>query len=109
MGYVIMSSATICSFVYIFRNAKNFDEYTQSTYICSACILICIALQTMIFNVKKLFELINWSENIVNTRELILYLDFFLFSFANQLNLVEWILQRTNFVRQNQVSTKPIN
>lgn len=69
MGIPIIGSATISNFVYIFYEAKSFSEYTQSSYMCSACILVFIGFAIQILNAKKLFEFINTYENLINTSE----------------------------------------
>lgn len=66
-GFLIIGAWFILNFVYIVFQAKTFAEYIQGTYIFSLAVLIILALVIIIFNVKKLFQLIDFCENLINT------------------------------------------
>lgn len=68
-GFSILSSSIICSLMYILFEADTLNEYTQSIYSGSVSASIIVCLMIIIINVKKLFQLIDICENIVNTSE----------------------------------------
>lgn len=69
LGFLILGSEFICLFVYIFDEAEEFVEYTQSICMCSLVALINVILLVVIFNVELFFHTIFDSEDIVNTSE----------------------------------------
>lgn len=69
LGFFILIISVICNLMYIVREAKTFAEYTQSIHMCSVATLILFALVIVLLNVKKLFNLINGCQKIVNTSE----------------------------------------
>lgn len=69
VGVFILGSIAICNFIYIFYEAETSAEYTESIFMSTLSIPFFLALLILILNVKKLFELINNCENLVNTSE----------------------------------------
>lgn len=67
--FLLLSSFFICNLVFAFLEAKTFTEYTQSIYMGSLAVLIIFCLAIIVFNMEKLFEVINDVENIVNASE----------------------------------------
>lgn len=68
-GFLLMGSYTISNVVYVFHVAKDFNEFTKSTYTCFECILFSSTLIIMVINTKQIFEYINGSEDLANTSE----------------------------------------
>lgn len=69
IGLFILSLGMTFSFVYTVYEAKSFAEYTQTIYICSATVIIFLALLILISKVKSLFRLTNGCDKLVNTSE----------------------------------------
>lgn len=67
--FLILVLAFFCNFTYAFCEAKTFIEYIQSIFMISITIIVNFSLLTLIFNVEKLFGIINGCENIVNTSQ----------------------------------------
>lgn len=66
--FLICSSA-ISDLMYIFHEAKSFSEYTRSIYMCFVCILETFIYGCTFLEAKKLFEIIEFGENFINTSE----------------------------------------
>lgn len=69
IGFLITSSNVVCNLVFAIFKAETLVECTQSIYMGSLAILIIFILLIIIFNVEKLFQIINDCENLVNKRE----------------------------------------
>lgn len=69
IGLLLLGSATFDMLMYIFTIAETFAEYTQSIYVCSACILIALALVITIFYSSKLYKTIIDCECLINISE----------------------------------------
>lgn len=69
IGFLILSCFFICSFIFAISEAETFTEYTQSIYMISTVAFIILAFAIIIFNVEKMFELINDCENIADISE----------------------------------------
>lgn len=69
VGFVILSAYFVCNLMFTFFEANTLMEYSQSIYMGSLAILIILALFIIIFNVEKLFNLIDDSGNLVNASE----------------------------------------
>lgn len=67
IGLSLLGLATICIFQFFFYEAKTFSECTQASYLGLYSALILIGLLIVVIKVKKLFEFIKNSENLVNT------------------------------------------
>lgn len=65
--FLLLTSSVICNLMYVIREAKTFDEYTQSVYMLSFAILTAIGSVSLLWNVTELFNLINGFENLANT------------------------------------------
>lgn len=108
MGYLLICSATISNFVYIFYVAKSFGEYTQSSYFCSVSILIGVIFTIAISTVKQLFKFIEDCENAVNISEYSKIAQI-------QMNIIfaykvlNFIFQPLNAVQQDQYPMEPVN
>lgn len=71
---ILMVVIMICygctsSSLYIFLEAKTFDEYTQSIYIFSACVLISIIFIITYSKLRDIFQFIDSLENVMNFRK----------------------------------------
>lgn len=67
LGFVILNLGLISMFVYVFNCAQTLAEYAQSIYMSSIGVLVFTALIIILLNVKKLFNLIDSCEDLVNT------------------------------------------
>lgn len=67
LGFLLLCSECFCLLVYIFEEAEQFSEYTQSIYMCSLVALIDFILIDIIFKVEQFFYTIFEGEDIVNT------------------------------------------
>lgn len=68
--FSVLGSSIICSLMYILFEADTLNEYTQSIYSGSMTASIILSFMLVIINVKKMFQLIDICEDIVNTSEL---------------------------------------
>lgn len=67
LGILLLGSAIVCNLLYVIYKAKTFAEYTQTIYICSVSCLILSALIITILKMKKLFEFIDYTDELANT------------------------------------------
>lgn len=68
LGILLLGSAIVCNLLYVIDDAETFAEYTQTIYICSVSCLILSALIITILKMKKVFEFINYTDELTNTR-----------------------------------------
>lgn len=68
-GFLMLGAGLYCASAFIVHDAQTFAEYTQSVYTLSILIFIILNLLISISKVGKLFELIDMSDDLVNTRE----------------------------------------
>lgn len=66
MGFLILGSAFISAFAYVFNYADTFFEYTQSIFIGFVVAFAISILLIPILKVEKLFEMINRFDSISN-------------------------------------------
>lgn len=74
-GFVMLVSAIYCTSIFIIHDAETFGEYTQSVCAYSFVILVIFSLLIVVLKVKKLYELINSFDVLVNTSECTLPLE----------------------------------
>lgn len=70
--YVYISLATLSliqSGAFLIFQANTFDEYTEGSYILSACILSPLAIGSIIFKIQTFFRLIEICEDTFNASE----------------------------------------
>lgn len=72
IGFFILGLFFICSLMSTIFESKTFTDYTQSVYLDSLAVVISSVLVILVFNVKKLFKLIDDCENLVNASEYLL-------------------------------------
>lgn len=69
MGFLVLGSASLCTFAYTTCEAETFAEFTQSIYVGSTVILISLALLNLLVNTRTMFELFDGFESLANTSE----------------------------------------
>lgn len=69
MNFLILLLFLICNSVFAIDEAESFGEYTQSIYVITCVTIVILTFVIIILNVKKLFQLINNGEKLVNTSE----------------------------------------
>lgn len=66
-AFLSLGLCIFCTLMHIFVEAKSFLDLCQSTYECSAFILVAFVLMALAFNSNELFETINDCERLVNS------------------------------------------
>lgn len=71
MDFIVLGTAITFICVYIFNDAETFPEYTQSTsiYFASVLVLLFLILAILILRIDLFFEFIDRCDSILNTRE----------------------------------------
>lgn len=69
LGFLYTSTATICCFVFMFKDAKTFVEYTQSTYSCAFSTFSFFCFIILITEIDNRRKLIDGIENVANMGE----------------------------------------
>lgn len=69
IGFLIMTSALICNFVYVIFEDETFWEFTQSIYFCSDSLVCTLSLSILVFRANKLYKFIVSLENAINASE----------------------------------------
>lgn len=90
LGFLILGLYFICNVVYIFFGAKTFADHTQSICRSSFAVFIILSLAIIVFNVKKLFQLIDTGERVINTSE-----------FTRSINSPHLFQNLSNFFKKN--------
>lgn len=67
IGFLLIILSLTSMLMYIFNDAQTIPEYAQSIYMCSIGIIVFNAVLIILFNVKKLFNLIDCCEDLANT------------------------------------------
>lgn len=66
MGFVVFGICLISYLYYLFNIANTFMEYTQSVYVTGAVILIGSSYIIILIKMKKLFQFIDFVEDLPN-------------------------------------------
>lgn len=68
-GFIVLGYGIFFTSAFIIYEAESIADYTQSVYAVSLLTLISVCFLILIFNVKKFFEFINRTDNLINTSE----------------------------------------
>lgn len=70
LGILLLGSAIVCNLLYVIDDAETYAECTQTIYVCSVSCLVLSTLIITILKMKKIFEFINYTDELTNTRTL---------------------------------------
>lgn len=104
LGFLTLTLALISACVFIFHEAETLVEYAQSSYMGSIATLVLGMLFITVFNVEKIFALINLVDRAVNTCKLQtvwVYFAWFYLFFAK--------FQHLNIQQRDPFCAQPIN
>ena len=74
VGFLMVSISFLWNVMSTLYEAKTFVEYTQLIYMCSLAALIILALAIVLFNVVKMFSLIDKGEYLTNLCEFLRFI-----------------------------------